>query len=114
MPESRGEPEPMHILPEFACQAIPEPGLFPPGTVFGVGVNEGMHMLDEVVVDLRGTPPAPASVLDGLPAEQQAALRSLVADGSVATVARALGVTPPQAREVLLAAVEALRTRLAG
>lgn len=115
MPKSFGENEGFDILPEFVSTAIPEPGAIPPNAAFGTGTNGGMDILDEIVVDLSGQPAqAGASVLDTLPLDQLAAIRSLVADGSLGTVAQKLGVTPPQAREVLLAAFESLRSRLAG
>ena len=62
MATGRGENEGFHLLPEFACDAIPEPGLFPPGTVFGRSDAEGMHILDAFVIEsfdtLRDDPPA--------------------------------------------------------
>ena len=117
MATGRGENEGFHLLPEFACDAIPEPGLFPPGTVFGRSDAEGMHILDEFVVDLSAVPLQPAEskpLLGTLTGPQQTALRVLVESGSLAEIARALGLTPPQARDVLLATVDSLRARLAG
>ena len=105
------------MLEEFVCEAIPAPGVIPPGTPLGRGENEGMRVLDEIVVDLSATPLQPAEakpLLGALTEPQQTALRLLVESGSLTEIARALGVTPPQARDVLLATVESLRARLAG
>ncbi len=112
-----GENEGFHLLPEWSGPAIPEPGIVPPGGAPGRGENEGMHVLDEIVVDLSANPSSSAEgkpLLGALTEPQQTALRVLVESGSLTEIARALGVTPPQARDVLLATVESLRTRLAG
>jgi hypothetical protein len=107
----RGENEGFQMLPEFVSDAIVEPGVVAPGAKLGRGENEGMSVLDEVVVD----PSVEHKPLIGsLTESQQTALRLLVEAGSLTEVARALGVTPPQARDVLLATVDSLRARLAG
>jgi hypothetical protein len=48
----RGENEGFYLLPECDGPAVPEPGVVPPGGTPGCGENEGMHALDEIVVDL--------------------------------------------------------------
>jgi hypothetical protein len=115
MPTGRGENEGVHILAEFAGPAIPEPGVLPPGVEPGGAENAGMHLLDELTFD-ASLPPAAADpqarVIDGLTDRERAALRLLVEGGSLDAVARGLGVTPVQARDTVLTAVEALRSRL--
>jgi hypothetical protein len=114
-PMSPDHNEPFRMLEEFACDAIPEPGVIPPGVKLGRGENEGMRVLDEVVVDLSAPPAAePEPLLGELTESQRSALRVLAESGSLTETARALGLTPSQAREVLLAAVDSLRARLAG
>lgn len=117
MADGRGENEGFHLLPEWVGPAIPAPGVVPPAGATGRGENEGMHVLDEIVVDLSAVPLQPAEskpLLGTLTGPQQTALRVLVESGSLAEIARALGLTPPQARDVLLATVDSLRARLAG
>ena len=107
---ARGENAGFHFLDEIVCVAISGPGVLPPGATPSVGVNGGMRILDEIVVDLSRQA-APTTDLTG---PQRTALR-LVADGkSLDHVAQTLGVSAPEARDVLLAAVETLRSRLAG
>lgn len=78
---SRGESEPMRLMPEWAGSAAIPPevvALFPPGKPAGVGVNEGMVLMPEMVLDLSQQPlpdqPAatpiapPPAVVDGMAA----------------------------------------------
>jgi hypothetical protein len=115
MAAARGKNEGFSFLEEFDGRAIVEPGLLPPGTTFARGINAGMQFPDEIVIDASkgtaGPPPAPA-LLEGLSGPQRAALRIIVADGSLDAVAGTLGLTPPQARELILDAVNVVRTRL--
>jgi hypothetical protein len=116
MPDGRGENEGFYLLPECVGPAIPEPGVVPPNGAAGRGENEGMHVLDEVVVDLSAAPLQLVEpvLLGALTESQQTALRVLVESGSLTEIARALGLTTPQARDVLLATVDSLRARIAG
>ncbi len=117
MTDGRGENEGFFLLPECAGPAIPEPGVVPPSGAPGRGENEGMYILDEIVVDLSALPLQPTEskpLLGTLTGPQQTALRVLVESGSLTEIARVLGLTPPQARDVLLATVDSLRARLAG
>jgi hypothetical protein len=116
MADARGENEGFRMLPECSGAAIPEPGAIPQGAKLGRGANEGMYVLDEVLVDLSSPPPAsePPPLLGELTEPQRTALRVLAQSGSLADVARVLGSTPAQARATLLAAVDSLRARLAG
>jgi hypothetical protein len=118
MPEPRGENEGFQLLEEFADAAITEPGAFPPNARFSVGVNEGMDIRNELTIELNQAPhsilEANRSLLDDLSEPQKTALGLFVAGESLGSVARALGVSPPQARELLLSVFDTLRTRLAG
>jgi hypothetical protein len=118
MPESRGENEGFQLLEEFTDAAITEPGAFPPNARFSVGVNEGMDIRNEVVMNLSqalgSTEEVKQSPLDGLSEPEKTALGLFAAGESLGGVARALGVSPSQARELLLSVFNTLRTRLAG
>jgi hypothetical protein len=116
MTAGRGENEGFHLLPECSGTAIPEPGVILPGMKFGRGENEGMHVLGEVAIDLSTASQTaePKPLLGELTEPQRTAIRVLAESGSLTEIARTLGLTPSQARETLLAAVDSLRARLAG
>jgi len=51
MPGESSANNDFRMLEEYVCTAIPEPGLFPPGTTFSRGENGGMTILPEFVSD---------------------------------------------------------------
>ncbi|MBX9627488.1 MAG: hypothetical protein K2X82_27050 [Gemmataceae bacterium] len=126
MAEPHGEPEPMHLLPEWVGDAILPPGIEPPpARPGGVVVNEGFVLLDEVVLDLSGRtpappaetpPPPPAAVVDGmaaligeLPDPARTILRMRLAGREPAEIAGHLGLTVSQVRERLQGGMSNLR-----
>ncbi|MBX9625477.1 MAG: hypothetical protein K2X82_16845 [Gemmataceae bacterium] len=126
MAEPSGVPEPMHLLPEWVGEAIVPPGVErQPARPGDVVVNEGFVLLDEVVTDLSGQPPAPppgppppppAAVVDGiaaligeLPDPAQTILRMRLAGRDPAEIAGHLGLTVGQVRERLHGGMNNLR-----
>lgn len=93
-----GENEGIHMLEEFVCEAIHPPGL-PRGNPNSPGVNDGMLVVEETILDL-GRPAADeplgrfAAAVSDLPDDYRALFTLRLSGLSLPEIAERLG-TPP-------------------
>src|SRR5437764_564797 len=98
MSQSRGQPEPFHVLPEFVCDAIPGPDVSTQSPN-GRGANEGMTAQPAAIW--------PAAGARGFPQWQ-----SLSTDELLAAVAHQRANLPPAELQKILAVAQERRSRL--